>query len=204
MLKNIPGNDATRWSRRLQSYNQTVQDYGTFFAGFAWQIYGCGTYRTAQSGDSAVGIFHAFHRRLRSSINSRIAMIAVPEKRYSGCGAPAIPLHWHFFMSGPQHLSHTLLKNAQTIWTAKYGDAKIEPYDATMSGAYYLAKGARENDFDYLLLDLCRLPYQGPTDLMNHSLTAPYVPAHVRSQRTRETRRLRNEQTSYTTSSATR
>jgi hypothetical protein len=194
MLKIIPGldADAVRRSRRFQSYNQTVQDYGTFFAGFAWQIYGCGTYRTAQSADSARGIFHAFHRRLRASINSRIATIAVPERRFSGCGSPAIALHWHFVMSGPQHRSETLLKNAQSIWRAAFGDAKIEPYDATMPGAHYLAKGARQSDFDYLLLDIARLPYRGPDDLMNHSLTAPYVPEHVRTQRTRETRRLRN------------
>jgi len=68
MLKITPRLDADTVlrSRRCQSYNQTVQDYGTFFAGFAWQIYGCGTYRTKQSTDSARGLFHAFHRRLRA------------------------------------------------------------------------------------------------------------------------------------------
>lgn len=95
-------------------------------------------------------------------------------------------------MSGPQHRAETQLKNAQSMWLAAFGDAKIERYDATLPGAHYLAKGARQSDFDYLLLDLARLPYRGPDDLINHSLTAPYVPEHVRTQRTRETRRLRN------------
>ena len=68
---------------RLCTFDRTAQHYGTYIRGYQWDLYGCGTYRTRATIESATRQLYAYFDRLRKSINAPVAWIAVPERRYS-------------------------------------------------------------------------------------------------------------------------
>ena len=175
----------------LKNFDSAVQHYGTFFSGYPWQIFGCGTYRSYTTIEQAKRRLTAYFDRLRRSIKAPIAYLAVPERRTSGLGHPAIPLHWHFVASVPPQHTMTVLHNARSLWDKHYGNAKIDLYEPERSGAHYLAKQAGQSNFDYVVDNLDRLTYRGPVDLFKHWQTDPYVPDHVRHLTSGQTLSLR-------------
>jgi hypothetical protein len=177
---------------RLKNFDSAVQHYGTFFSGYPWQMFGCGTYRSYATLEQAKPRLVVYFDRLRKSIKAPIAYLAVAERRISGLGHPAIPLHWHFVASAPPQYTTTVLHNARSFWGKHYGNAKIDPYDARCSGAHYLAKLAGDSRFEFFFENLDRLPYRGPVDLFEHARTDPYVPDHVRHLTTAKTLSLRS------------
>jgi hypothetical protein len=185
--------------RNLKTFDFTVQQYGTFFSGFPWQVFGCGTYRSYTTIERAKQLLAVHFDRLRRSIRAPIAYLAVPEQRTSGLGHPAIPLHWHFVASVPQQHTTTFLHNARGLWKEHYGNAKVDRYDADRSGAHYLAKSAGGSNFDYVAVNLKRLCYSGPADLFEHFQKDPYVPDHVRHMTSGQTLSLRSHLTGTTT-----
>jgi hypothetical protein len=128
---------------------------------------------------------------LRKSVKAPVACIAVPERRSSGLGLPAIPLHWHFVASVPTQHTTAALRNARFLWERHYGQAKIARYDPERSGARYLAKLAGDSRFEYFDQNLDRLTYRGPTDFFEHFQKDPYVPDHVRHKMSGQTLSLR-------------
>ncbi len=69
-------------------------------------------------------------------------------------------------MACPENRAAEFTRNAIALWTWSYGDVKIERYDPTRNGAYYIAKLASQSGFDYLLETHDRLDYHGPEDLL--------------------------------------
>jgi hypothetical protein len=178
----------------LFKFNGTSQDYGEYFAGFPWTLFGCGTYRKKPSIDVAGSLLKRYFRDLGKSISAPVAYIAVPERRTPGCGHHPIPLHWHFLAAGPSHLTAALLRNAQQLWTGGSGNASISLYDRSRPGAHYIAKLAGGHDFNFHLDNLDRLPYQGPRDLQA-AIDNSYVPAHAKGLIRSDTLALRDNVT---------
>jgi len=182
--------DASRRHLPLTSFSHIVQDYGTYFSGFDWQIYGCGTYRDRAAIHSVHSSFSKFHLLLAKHFRAPIATIAVPEDRDSGNGKPAIRPHWHFVMAGPPQYSEALLTTARLFWTSLFGNAHIQPYDPALAGCHYLAKTAATGSLDFIIRNLDRMPYRGPMDIIKDSMTNPNVPDHVRDRSALETLRV--------------
>lgn len=169
-------------SHALFSFDARVQQYGLFFAGFPWQLYGCGTYRLTVSAAAAEAHFGIFLDRLSRRLGkSRVSCIAVREHRFSGCGYSPIANHWHFLLASSQHPLE-LLQAARAVWGERYGDHKMAAYNPAQSGAHYLAKLAGGSRFEFRLQHLDRLAYRGPSDLFAAFQTDPYVPDHVRQR----------------------
>lgn len=177
--------------RNLRTFDHSVHAYGTYLRGFAWDLYGCGTYRSRKTQESAKHLFNAYIRRLRRSLKAPVAWFAVHERRTSGCGHPAIALHWHFLAAVPAQHREPLLRAAKLLWETRYGDAMISPYDPEDHGAFYITKLAGGGDFDYICGNLKRLQYGGPADMFSHFQTDPYVPDHVRHRVTGQTLAIR-------------
>lgn len=72
-------------------------------------------------------------------------------------------------------------RNAIALWTRCYGEVKIDRYDPTRKGAYYIAKLASQSGFDYIFENLDRLEYNGPKDLLAAAKKNPYLPQHVKA-----------------------
>lgn len=193
ILQNRPllRRDPKTTGRHLRTFDLVVQAYGTYFGGFAWDLYGCGTYRSPKSRHVTPKLFFAFARRLSKKLKTRVAWLAVAERRTSGCGHPAIPLHWHLLMAVPPQHRDSLVTIASLIWQRHYGDALMTPYDPSRAGCFYLAKLARGTEFEFFDDNLDRIRYTGPMDMFADSQTNPNVPGHVRHLTTGQTLSLR-------------
>lgn len=178
-------------SQLLRSYDHQIQQYGTLFHDYAWQVYGTGTFSRKTTVDGANRLFRQFMSRLRQSLKSTaIAYIGVLERRTSGLGMPAIPAHWHFLLAAaPQHRA-ALLQNARTIWQERFGFADVREYDKEKFGAYYVAKLAGGANFDFLMGGLDRFDRAGSDDYYERFQSDTYVPGHVKHMTHGETLRL--------------
>jgi hypothetical protein len=167
---------------RLKTYHVSSQQYGAFFSGFEWQIFGCGTFRHQVSAEVAEASMRGFLSRLERSLGDcPVASIAVLERRISGCGSSGTHLHWHFLAAAPCQYQSLMFKGALSIWSTHYGDAKIDIYDSRRPGAHYMAKTAALGDFNYLIHNLFRLRYFGPEDIPSAIREDPYVPQHAKN-----------------------
>ena len=57
--------------------------------------------------------------------HGRVGWVRADEQRWSGCGAPEIPLHFHSLLKY-QHVPAP--EAVEAIWKSKAGDAQVEPY----------------------------------------------------------------------------
>jgi hypothetical protein len=147
-----------------------------------WTHFCCGTYRSHTSLDKSVSLMKGYVRRLSKGIRARIAHVAVLESRPSGLGHHQIRLHWHFLIGCPEHRAAELTRTAIALWTRCYGDVKTERYDPAHKGAYYIAKLASQDGFNYLLETYDRLEYRSPNDLVAAAKKNPYLPPHVKAK----------------------
>jgi hypothetical protein len=164
----------------LKTFNTTQQQYGDFFAGYAWTIFGCGTFRRKLASQHAISILKMYMRELGITLKARIPYIAVPEYRHSGCGLPAIPLHVHFLAACPPQWEETFHVIAGDLWETMAGNSQVVPYDPTRGAAHYIAKLTSSADFEWLDDNLGYLPYTGPSDLIAAAQNNPYVPEHAK------------------------
>lgn len=163
---------------RLAQFDARAFQYGTYFAGFRWDLYGCLTHSRPMGARAAEPVLQRYFERLGKSIRSQVAYVAVPERRTSGCGMPAIPLHWHFLAAGPERHRSQLLKNARVLaW--KLGQSKIDLYDPALHGAPYIAKLASQQNFDWVMKNLDHMLYTGSEDLYEAAQSSEYFPPHA-------------------------
>lgn len=101
-------------TRFLKTYNAPQQHWGTFLSGYDWDIYGCGTYREPVSEPAAEALMKRFMEKLGKKLRTPVSFFAVLERRYSGCGMPPTPLHWHFLATSTY--SQSFADIAQNLW----------------------------------------------------------------------------------------
>lgn len=176
----------------LKSFDMTAHQYGIFFSGFDWTVYFCGTFRSRMSLENTERVLTVFWKRLEKKLSwSPVAMLAVRERRTSGCGHPAIPADWHILMTVPPDKRELLLPAAVQIWNQIAGDCHAVPYDRREAGAFYMAKLAKGSNFDWVMTRETHLIYGGPADIPEACQTDDYVPEHMKDQTHGETLVLR-------------
>ena len=62
--------------KRLVNYNATAQHTGTWLRGYDWNIYGCGTYRQAESEVHAQALMKRFMERLERKLHAPVSFYA--------------------------------------------------------------------------------------------------------------------------------
>jgi hypothetical protein len=167
-------------SGRLVNYDAGAQQYGEWLRGYDWQIYGCGTFRSPVNEAQAHAFLKRFFEHMEKRIRASVGFYAALEHRYSGCGMSPIPLHWHFLAASTQEDSTLVAKVAQELWSAKFGNSKIDPYDAAGNAAFYVAKTVLMPHCSTEMRFPPFLVYQGPADLLQASTENPYVPDHLK------------------------
>jgi len=164
---------------RLVNYNAGAQQYGEWLRGYDWQIYGCGTYRSHVNEVQAHAYLKRFFEHLKKRIRTSVGFYATLEHRYSGCGMSPIPLHWHFLAASTNEDSTHVAKAARDLWSGKFGNTKIVPYDATGNASFYVAKCAMlphcSNEMSFPPF----LAYHGSADLLQAATKNPFVPEHL-------------------------
>jgi hypothetical protein len=176
--------------KSLETFDHAVQQYGAFFAAYAWQAYCTGTFRTEQGLVAAERRFQRFINMAERKLKSPLGFVAVPDRTTSGLGKSG-PWHWHFLLCGPPHLEAELLMLAKKLWEWLNGNAHVLPYDRDLNGAHYLAKKAGEEHFDYWIKIPDCMKRTAFPDFFLQQQSDPYVPNHVRDKLFGETLVLR-------------
>jgi hypothetical protein len=167
---------------RLVGYNAGAQHYGEWLRGYDWQIYGCGTYSTPVNERQAHAFLKRFFERLRKRIRASVGFYAALEQRYSGCGMSPIPLHWHFLAASTHENAALVAEAAQDLWSGKFGNSKIDEYDATGNASFYVAKCAMLPHCSSEVSFPPFLAYHGPADLLQAAAESPFVPEHLKNR----------------------
>ena len=134
-----------------------------------WRVFATFTFAWSVSDAQADENVMAFINEMERQIRSPIAFVRGDEKRFSGCGMPESPRHFHVLLT-----SHVALdpKLVTATWR-KFGgsgagqdSAKVEPYNAEQRGAAYCLKFINETDGEWKFrnLDLFLPGYQPAKD----------------------------------------
>lgn len=143
---------------RVTTYNAAQQHWGAYLSGFDWNAYGCGTYRLPVTEARASMLMDRFIERLTKKVKA-------PVSYFAAC----------------QH-SDQLPEMMQTLWFKMFGNAKVDSYDATLAGAYYVSKLAAHPNGEFKFDKLELLPNKGPSDLLSAARDNAYVPADLKDR----------------------
>jgi hypothetical protein len=124
-----------------------------------WQLFCTFTFAWSVSDQQAVKVFQEFVNRLERLMHYPIVLIRGDEKRFSGCGMPGAPRHFHALMT-----SHIQLDSyfVSALWMSMAGQredgagADVRIYDPNMGGLAYVLKFLNDplGDWDFRNLDL--------------------------------------------------
>jgi len=128
-----------------------------------WQLFATFTFAWPVSDPQAVRVFREFVNRLEKGIREPVAYIRGDEKRYSGCGMPGAPLHFHALLTARRKLDPRLVAD---LWMSMAGrrengtGADVRIYDPSLGGLSYVLKLINDplDDWDLRNIDLFLSP----------------------------------------------
>jgi hypothetical protein len=143
-----------------------------------WQLFCTFTFAYQVSERQAQGIFTEFVARAEKYLRAPLVFVRGEEFRYSGCGKPGSPRHYHVLMTSSRALDGAWIS---ALWEQMAGTriqgagADIRPFDPSKSGIAYVLKLMGENNGDWSFANL---------DLVT-ALSAPATSARMRRRRRR-------------------
>ena len=143
-----------RWYERIPTERdeQTVKLYAAWLCRAPWQLYVTLTFAWPVSDIQGDRVFTAFIRALERKLHAPIAFVRGDEKRFSGCGKPASPRHYHLLLASTAMLVPLLI---QMLWWrfggcgADHDSAKAELINSPQKAAAYCLKFVNEADGDW-------------------------------------------------------
>lgn len=160
----------------LKTYRPQQQHAGEFLSGFDWTHYFTGTFRAVPWNESeAVRRLDRSLQRLRESVgcpSNRMSCFAALEDRDAGLGVRPVRPHWHGLLACPEY--PRLEQTARQLWIAEHGWFQIKPYDVSAKGPFYVCKLTSQGAYTHDL-NLNRMAYKGPSDLLSAAAANPYV-----------------------------
>ena len=132
--------DHKRWyeNKPVQRDLDTVKEYADWLARVIWQVYGTFTFTWPVSDPQADTVFMAFINFLEHELGAPIAFVRGDEKRWSGCGKPGSPRHYHVLMTSTAYLDPQRLK---AVWR-KFAGSGCRKFD----GSEYVQDSAKVLD----------------------------------------------------------
>jgi hypothetical protein len=143
----------------MSSHRHVTEGYQEWLQRVPWQLFCIFTFAWPVSDMQAIGVFHEFIDRLEKRIRGPITYVRGDEKRFSGCGMPGAPRHFHVLLAAHRRLDRQWVAQQ---WMALAGrrkngagaDARV--YDASLGGVAYLLKfiNQPQGDWDLGNVDL--------------------------------------------------
>lgn len=97
------------------------------------------TYARRLGWEGRYKAFHAWLNLIERQQRRPLGWLRADERRFSGLGFPEIPEHHHGLLIDTGGL---VCKDAENLWRAKYGDARVEPYRRNGGAVRYCLKHA--------------------------------------------------------------
>ena len=146
--------DHKRWYENMpvQRDIDTVNVYADWLARVIWQIYGHFTFTWSVSDQQADTVFRTFINFLEHKLGAPIAFVRGDEKRWSGCGKPGSPRHYHVLMTSTAALDPLYL---MVVWRRFAGSGRgqdsalVEYVENPKKAAAYCLKFINETDGDW-------------------------------------------------------
>jgi hypothetical protein len=153
--------ESNRWYDRpnwpYKADRTTAEGYATWLKQIHWQLFCTFTFAWVVSDQQAHRIFLAFINLLERYLKCDVGYVRGDEKRFSGCGKPACPRHYHTLLACAAPVSPEYV---ETLWTSMAGNrsdhagAKVETYDPNKNGASYVLKLINNGDWTHGKLEL--------------------------------------------------
>jgi hypothetical protein len=86
------------------NWSRDLAQYAAWLEGVPWQLFCTFTFAWPVSDMQADRVFHEFIVRLETRIRGPIAYVRGDEKRFSGCGKPGAPRHFHALIGAHRQL----------------------------------------------------------------------------------------------------
>jgi hypothetical protein len=137
----------TRWyDREYSPYGadrNTVEEYANWLKLVNWRLFCAFTFPFLVSDQQAVKAFDDFIDRLEKNVRCDVGYVRGDEKRFSGCGNPACPRHFHALLTCVRPVAPEFV---EALWSSKVGrrsdgdSAQVKPYDPNLKGVSYVLK----------------------------------------------------------------
>jgi hypothetical protein len=127
----------------MRKREHVIQAYEDWFSRIPWQLFCTLTFAHRVSDQQANGIFIEFINRVERQILAPIAYVRGDEKRFSGCGMPASPRHYHLLLACVVELDRDWLRNC---WEYMAGERRFgaggdfRPFNPALPGVAYVLK----------------------------------------------------------------
>jgi hypothetical protein len=133
--------------------------YVDWLEGIPWQIFCTFTFAWQVSDPQAVKVFGEFVGRMERFLRGPIVILRGDEKRFSGCGMPGAPRHFHTLMAAHRRLNP---RSVGDQWMSVAGRRKngagadVRVYDPSLGGLAYVLKFINQpmGDWDVRNVDL--------------------------------------------------
>src|SRR5712671_4141245 len=87
------------WTRQEVASAKDLSAYVAWLQPVPWQLFATFTFAWQVSDPQALKVFREFINRLERSARGPVVFVRGDEKRYSGCGMPGSPRHFHALLS---------------------------------------------------------------------------------------------------------
>jgi hypothetical protein len=123
-----------------------VSAYGDFFHQWPWDHYATLTFGRQMSEARCINRWQDFIDSIGRFTHGRVGWVRADEQRWSGCGIPEVPLHFHSLLKY-QHVPAP--EAVAALWKSKAGDAQVEAYGSGGGAAWNIAKMFPYEDTKY-------------------------------------------------------
>ncbi len=133
--------------------------YANWLESVPWQLFATFTFAWPVPDPQARRVFGEFIERLERFVRGPIVLVRGDEKRYSGCGMPGAPRHFHAVLAAHRQLNRRFVAD---LWMNLAGrreggaGADVRIYDPSLDGLAYVLKFINQplGDWDFRNLDL--------------------------------------------------
>jgi hypothetical protein len=158
------------WTPRNDTSPKDLVVYVAWLRTVPWQLFATFTFAWQVSDPQAARVFREFVNRMERTLRAPVVLVRGDEKRYSGCGMPGAPRHFHAVLTAHRKLDRHWVAE---LWMSMAGrrqsgaGADVRIYNPNLAGLAYLLKFIHQphGDWDLRNLDLfLRTPDQQHMD----------------------------------------
>lgn len=92
------------WTPRKEAGAEDLAVYISWLRPVPWQLFATFTFAWQVSDPQALKVFREFTNRLEGFLRGPVVFVRGDEKRYSGCGMPGAPRHFHALLTAHRQL----------------------------------------------------------------------------------------------------
>jgi hypothetical protein len=148
MTKLCPSPFSTKFDLRI---------YERWLGTVPWQLFCTFTFAWRVSDAQALKVYDEFVRRLEIFLRGPIVYVRGDEKRYSGCGTPEAPRHFHAVITGHRRIDPELVSDLWELLAGRRENgagANVRIYDPSLRGLAYVLKFISQPNGDWNLRNL--------------------------------------------------